>query len=95
MYCIDCKRRRRRRKNSKEGTRKIKTQDKKFRSTETMKKINSTKILRSQSTILGSALKSKSDEEESDFKLNESDYSGASFDSVYSWTYGKPFSIIL
>ena len=54
-------------------------------------KINSgNRLPRSQSTMLVKHIsKIDEDDEESDFKVNESVYSGVSFDSVYSWEYDE------
>jgi hypothetical protein len=87
VYCKDCKRRRIKRKGTKTNPDILKSR--KTRQPD-MKKIKSTKLLRSQSSMLAHALKCKTDDEdESDFKLDESIYSKASFDSVHSWRYGR------
>ena len=49
------------------------------------------KIRKNQNKILVSNIRKKFNDpgEESDFKVDESIYSAASLDSVYSWGYGK------
>jgi hypothetical protein len=94
VYCIDCKRRRRRRRSAKVRPERQGQKDRlkinKQKDSEQIKKTSSHKILRSQSTILVKGIsKTEDDVDESEVKANESIYSGASFDSVYSWTYGK------
>jgi len=89
VYCKDCKRRRVKRKTETANMDLLNT--KKLKNVDTLKKINSTKILRSKNSMIQQNLMSKTDEDESDFKLDESIYSRASFDSVHSWTYGKFF----
>lgn len=92
MFCKDCKRRRVKRKNLQNNIGEKATDNgKTLKDKKSKYKINSaSRLPRSQSTMLVQNIsKIEEDDEESDFKVNESVYSGASFDSVYSWEYDE------
>lgn len=97
VYCKDCKRRRIQRRTihantSEKNSKPVEDQqnDVKVIQSKFKHKMSSNKLPRSQSTILMQHIsKIDEDAEESDFKVNESVYSKASFDSVYTWEYDQ------
>ena len=97
VYCKDCKRRRQKRRTLKHTINKDDEEEEQKEKVEGEtqqdkdKLTNESKFIKSQSTILVSNIRKKFGDpgEESDFKVDESIYSAASLDSVYSWGYGK------